>query len=176
MQAGEDDAVQAKLNELRKPGTKTGFKGVIVAKPGKSKPYQARMDNKTTGQKQQPLPGLYEEADEAAIVLAKAMLADDHGGYVWAEKGERRKRGEVRAALLLPCDLNLLLTTTMQLRRDPQLIQHVHLQGMRIRRCPRGGQSRAHPIQRWCRCRASAEATTRTATASCGVLRSRSRS
>ena len=62
-----DDA----LTLVLAPDSKTGYAGVIEAKPGKPKPFQARMycmEKKA----QRALPGLYETAEEAARVLAKA--------------------------------------------------------------------------------------------------------
>lgn len=71
------------------PGSKTGYAGVIEAKPGKAKPYQARMycmEKKM----QRALPGLYETAEEAARALAKAK----RDGFTWsAPPAERAARG-----------------------------------------------------------------------------------
>jgi len=53
------------------PGSKTGYAGIIEAKPGKAKPYQARMYCREK-KMQRALPGLYETAEEAAHTLAKA--------------------------------------------------------------------------------------------------------
>jgi hypothetical protein len=80
-----DDA----LTLVLAPDSKTGYAGVIEAKPGKSKPFQARMycmEKKA----QRALPGLYETAEEAARVLAKAK----RDGFTWdAPPAERAARG-----------------------------------------------------------------------------------
>ena len=89
--------MEAELQELRTTKGKTGFKGIIVAKPGTAKPYQARVDDVVTGQKQRPIPGLFKDAEEAA----RAVIMFVRNGCQWPEKNaDRRKRNEVCCSAL----------------------------------------------------------------------------
>ena len=73
------DDMEAELQELRTTKGKTGFKGIIVAKPGTAKPYLARVDDVVTGQKQRPIPGLFKDAEEAARSGGKLPVCGSRG-------------------------------------------------------------------------------------------------
>ena len=80
------------LEELCKPDSKTGYKGVIEAKPGKPKPFQARAYD-DENKRQRAIPGLYATAEAAARALVEFV----NGDCPWPERaGDRRKRGEVQ--------------------------------------------------------------------------------
>ena len=78
METAANEAGDDALSLALAPGSKTGYAGIIEAKPGRPKPFQARMYCKEQ-KKQRPLPGLYETAEEAACVLAKAK----RDGFTW---------------------------------------------------------------------------------------------
>ena len=87
MAAPGGDGMDAELQKLRTAST-TGFKGVINAKPGKNKPYQARVDDVVNGKKQRPIPGLFATAEEAAC----AAIIFVRNGSQWPEENIDKPR------------------------------------------------------------------------------------
>ena len=97
-----EQAKQKGLKPVLSPSSATGYAGVGILK-GK---YQARFYDKARG-KQRAVPGLYETALEAALVLAlaKAMVHAMEEGETLPSPAKRKTRLPARTVPIMPMAL-----------------------------------------------------------------------